>query len=48
MPFNLLEAAQRGDIARPIPYIVDADGEINFPGIGKIKVAEKIYQRGYK
>jgi len=41
VPFNLLEAGQRGDFARPIPYIVNADGEINFPGIGQFKVSEK-------
>lgn len=39
VPYNLLEA-QSGNLARPLPYIVNADGEINFPGIGKFKVAQ--------
>lgn len=38
-PYNLMEA-QGGNLARPLPYIVNVDGEINFPGIGKFKVAQ--------
>jgi polysaccharide export outer membrane protein len=39
LPFNLVET--RGNqLIRQIPYIVDVGGEINFPVLGKIKVAE--------
>ena len=38
-PYNLMEA-QTGNMARPLPYIVNADGEINFPGVGKFKVVQ--------
>ena len=37
VPFNIYES--QGTINKvPLPYIVDADGEINFPVIGKIMV----------
>ncbi|GAA4882852.1 polysaccharide biosynthesis/export family protein [Flaviramulus aquimarinus] len=39
LPFNIYES-QIGNLARPLPYIVNADGEINFPGLGKFKVAQ--------
>lgn len=35
--FNLFETP--GVNPRPLPYIINIDGEINFPAIGKIKVA---------
>lgn len=40
LPFNIYEAQGNNTLQRPLPYIVNADGEINFPGIGKIKVAQ--------
>ena len=40
LPFNIYETQGNNTITRPLPYIVDADGEINFPGIGRIKVAQ--------
>jgi polysaccharide export outer membrane protein len=39
IPFNLFEAQTLANQI-PLPYIINADGEINFPVIGKIKVAE--------
>ena len=39
IPFNIYET-QGNALPRPLPYIVNADGEINFPAIGKIKVAQ--------
>jgi len=36
-PFNLFES-QGSNNQRPLPYIINADGEINFPSIGKFKV----------
>ena len=39
LPFNLYETQGNTTLSRPLPYIVNADGIINFPGIGKIKVA---------
>jgi polysaccharide export outer membrane protein len=36
LPFNLVEAS--GTTSKPITYLVNADGEINFPVLGKIKV----------
>ena len=39
VPFNIYES--QGQLNRvPLPYIVDADGEINFPVIGKILVSQ--------
>lgn len=39
VPFNLIET--RGNqLIRQIPYIVNVDGEINFPVIGKIEVVQ--------
>ncbi|GLU44901.1 polysaccharide biosynthesis/export family protein [Allomuricauda sp. NBRC 101325] len=39
-PFNLFRGAQEGGNMRPeqVDYLVDKDGEIDFPVIGKIKV----------
>lgn len=37
IPFNLFESQNVANQI-PLPYIVDAEGEINFPVIGKIKV----------
>ena len=40
IPFNIYES--RGTINKePLPYIVNADGDINFPIIGKISVSKK-------
>jgi polysaccharide export outer membrane protein len=39
IPFNLIEQRDN-QMIRQIPYIVNVDGEINFPVIGLIKVAE--------
>jgi polysaccharide export outer membrane protein len=39
-PFNVFESQGIGFAQNPLPYIVDTDGEINFPGIGKLKVSE--------
>lgn len=39
MPFNILEMRDN-QLLRQVPYIVDADGEINFPVLGKIKVTQ--------
>jgi polysaccharide export outer membrane protein len=39
VPFNTFEI-QENRMVRQIPYIVNVDGEINFPVLGKIKVAE--------
>ena len=36
LPFNLVEVS--GTTSKPITYLVNADGEINFPVLGKIKV----------
>ncbi len=38
LPFNIFETQNNG-IARPLPYIVNASGYINFPSIGKFMVA---------
>jgi len=38
-PFNLYETQGAGS-QKPLTYIINADGEINFPVIGKIKVAQ--------
>nr|WP_116218995.1 polysaccharide biosynthesis/export family protein [Allomuricauda sp.] len=39
-PFNLLRGAEEGGFrAEQVNYLVDKDGEIDFPVIGKIKVA---------
>ncbi|MFK5957234.1 MAG: polysaccharide biosynthesis/export family protein [Lutibacter sp.] len=37
IPFNLFESTSVGT-PKPIAYLVDADGDINFPVIGKIKI----------
>lgn len=39
LPFNTFEM-QDNRVIRQIPYIVNVDGEINFPVIGKLKVVE--------
>ena len=38
LPFNLFEAGGATTVAKPITYLVNSDGEINFPVLGKIKV----------
>ncbi|HEY9169460.1 MAG TPA: polysaccharide biosynthesis/export family protein [Lutibacter sp.] len=38
LPFNLFEAGNTTSIPKPITYLVNADGEINFPVLGKIKM----------
>ena len=38
LPFNLFEAGNATSIAKPMTYLVNSDGEINFPVLGKIKV----------
>ena len=39
LPFNLFEAGGTvASIPKPITYLVNSDGEINFPVLGKIKV----------
>ena len=38
LPFNLFEAGNTTSIPKPITYLVDSEGEINFPVLGKIKV----------
>lgn len=40
LPFNIYETQGNNNLQRPLPYIVNADGEINFPAIGNIKVAQ--------
>lgn len=40
IPFNIYETQGNNTLPRPLPYIVNADGEINFPAIGKINVAQ--------
>jgi polysaccharide export outer membrane protein len=39
MPFNLFESQNIANQI-PLPYIIDAEGKINFPVIGKIKAAQ--------
>lgn len=42
LPFNLYETPLIGTMAsnaKPITYLVNADGEIDFPVVGKVKVA---------
>jgi polysaccharide export outer membrane protein len=39
VPFNLIETRDN-QLIRQIPYIVNVDGEINFPVIGKIEVVQ--------
>jgi polysaccharide export outer membrane protein len=36
--FNLFEANMGGALPRMLPYLVDSEGSINFPVLGKIKV----------
>ncbi len=38
IPFNLFEAGNTTSAPKPITYLVNSDGEINFPVLGKIKV----------
>jgi polysaccharide export outer membrane protein len=38
IPFNIFESQNNG-VARPLPYIVNANGNIIFPSIGKFKVS---------
>ncbi|MDO9275288.1 MAG: polysaccharide biosynthesis/export family protein [Lutibacter sp.] len=38
MPFNLYEGGSTTTTLKPITYLVNSDGEINFPVLGKIKV----------
>ena len=38
LPFNLFEAGGTATAPKPITYLVNSDGEINFPVLGKIKV----------
>lgn len=38
LPFNLFEAGNTTSIPKPITYLVNFDGDINFPVLGKIKV----------
>lgn len=38
LPFNLFEAPTSPNLI-PLPYIINADGEINFPVLGQISVA---------
>lgn len=37
-PFNIFEVVNNG-VARPLPYIVNANGYINFPSLGQFKVS---------
>ncbi|MDP3358545.1 MAG: polysaccharide biosynthesis/export family protein [Lutibacter sp.] len=38
LPFNLFEAGSATSVSKPITYLVNSDGDINFPVLGKIKV----------
>lgn len=38
MPFNLYEASNTISAPKPITYLVNSDGDINFPVLGKLKV----------
>ena len=38
IPYNIYESQGNG-VARPLPYIVNAKGYINFPSLGKFKVS---------
>ncbi|MDD3723355.1 MAG: polysaccharide biosynthesis/export family protein [Lutibacter sp.] len=38
LPFNLFEAGNTTSVPKPITYLVNSDGKINFPVLGKIKV----------
>ncbi|MET1260776.1 polysaccharide biosynthesis/export family protein [Flagellimonas sp. DF-77] len=39
IPFNIFQGAQEGEIRpKQVSYLVDKDGEIEFPVIGKVKV----------
>jgi polysaccharide export outer membrane protein len=38
LPFNLFEAGNTTSLPKPITYLVNSDGDINFPVLGKIKV----------
>ncbi len=38
LPFNLFEAGNTTSVSKPITYLVNSDGDINFPVLGKIKV----------
>jgi len=40
IPFNLLSGAESGEIgAQQVDYLIDKEGEIDFPVVGKIKIA---------
>ena len=39
IPFNLYQVSNNNSIPVPITYIVDPEGNINFPVLGKVKVA---------
>ncbi|MDO9595878.1 MAG: polysaccharide biosynthesis/export family protein [Lutibacter sp.] len=38
LPFNLFEAGNTTSASKPITYLVNSDGDINFPVLGKIAV----------
>ena len=38
LPFNLFEAGNTTSLPKPITYLVNSDGKINFPVLGKIEV----------
>lgn len=38
LPFNLFEAGNTTSLPKPITYLVNSEGDINFPVLGKIKV----------
>lgn len=38
LPFNLFEAGNTTSVPKPITYLVNSDGDINFPVLGKLKV----------
>lgn len=38
LPFNLFEAGNTTSVPKPITYLVNSNGDINFPVLGKLKV----------